>query len=75
MNSPQKLQQKLLSLLKGLPALHIMPYPNHPWSDKELDDSAWIVEDFVNQNPEVIEDDDRLRDWLDAYRFYKATRK
>ena len=75
MTNPKRLQEKLLSLLKGLPALRIMPYPDYPWSDKELDDAAWIVEDFVNQNPEVIEDDNRLKDWLDSYKFYRATRK
>lgn len=33
-----------------------------------------MVEDFVNQNSQVIEDDDLLKDWLDRYRFWRAGR-
>jgi hypothetical protein len=71
MKSPTKLQQKLLKLLKGTPALHVMPNPNAPWNDLELKEVAWIVQDFVNGNTDVIECDP-LRDWLDEYRFAQA---
>lgn len=75
MKNPSSLQGRLLSVLRNTPALRIMPNPDLPWSDLELDEVAWVVEDFVNQNPEVIEDDNQLRDWLDSYKFHRATRK
>ncbi len=74
MKSPQKLQEKLLVLLKGTPALHVMPNPNAPWNDLELKEVAWIVQDFVNANLDVVESDP-LKDWLEEYRFYCADRK
>lgn len=71
MKSPQKLQEKLLSLLKGVPALHVMPNPKLPWGELELREVAHIVKNFVDQNPDVIECDP-LKDWLEEYRFFEA---
>jgi hypothetical protein len=72
--SPAKLQQKLLQLLKGTPALHVMPNPELPWNDLDFKEVAFIVQDFVNQNPDVIECDP-LREWLDEYRFYAVDKR
>jgi hypothetical protein len=69
--SPAKLQQKLLQLLRGTPALHVMPNPELPWNDLDFKEVAFIVQDFVNQNPEVIESDP-LKDWLEEYKFFRA---
>ena len=74
MKSPDKLQKKLLQLLKGTPALHVMPNPELPWNDLDFKEVAWIVKDFVNQNPEVIEGDE-LQEWLEEYTFFTADRK
>jgi hypothetical protein len=74
MKSPAKLQEKLLQLLRGTPALHVMPSPELPWNDLDFKEVAWIVKDFVNQNPEVIEGDE-LQEWLEEYRFFIADRK
>ncbi len=74
MKSPDKLQKKLLQLLKGTPALHVMPNPELPWNDLDFKEVAWIVKDFVNQNPEVIEGDE-LQEWLEEYSFFIADRK
>ncbi len=71
MKSPAKLQQKLLQLLRGTPALHVMPNPELPWNDLDFKEVAFIVQDFVNQNPEVIESDP-LKDWLEEYKFFRA---
>ncbi len=71
MKSPAKLQEKLVQLLKGTPALHIMPNPRVPWNDLDFKEVAWVIQDFVNQNDSVIECDP-LREWLDEYRFYLA---
>jgi hypothetical protein len=74
MKSPARLQKKLLQLLKGTPALHVMPNPELPWNDLDFKEVAWIVKDFVNQNPEVIEGDE-LQEWLEEYTFFTADRK
>ena len=73
MKSRQSLQNELEKILAGTPALNLLSNPNKVWDDQEMREAAWIVEDFVNQNPAVIEDDNRLRDWLDKYRFHMAT--
>lgn len=72
MKNPQKLQEKLVALLRNS-RLHIqLPY-NRPWSDLELREIAWMVEDHVNRNPEAI-NSDPFHDWLDEYRFYFASK-
>jgi hypothetical protein len=51
-----------------------MPNPELPWNDLDFKEVAWIVKDFVNQNPEVIEGDE-LQEWLEEYTFFTADRK
>jgi hypothetical protein len=51
-----------------------MPNPTTPWNDLELKEVAWIVQDFVNNNPEVIESDP-LKDWIEEYKFFIADSK
>ena len=75
MKSIQKLQEKLVQILKGTSALRVLPNHEHPWDDLELKEVAWVVQDFVNLNNSVIESDDPLREWLDEYRFFEADRK
>jgi hypothetical protein len=51
--------------------LHIQfPY-NRPWTDLELREVAWMVEDHVNHNPDVI-NTDPLKDWVEEYKFFRA---
>lgn len=71
MKNPSKLQGKLVELLRHTPALNILPSYSRPWNDLEFHEVAWVVQDFVNQNQEVIECDP-LKDWLEEYKFYKA---
>ena len=70
MKDPVKLQNKLQSLLKKIPQLKIVFPEKGKWSVQELTAVAWVVQDFVNQNPEVIEDGNPLRDWLDETKFF-----
>jgi hypothetical protein len=51
-----------------------MPNPELPWNDLDFKEVAFIVQDFVNQNPAVIECDP-LKDWLEEYTFFKADHK
>lgn len=75
MKDPQKLQRKLLSLLKSNPKLHVLPNPELPWDDLMLREVGAVVSDYVNQSKSVIETDDPLREWLDEVRFYFADLK
>ncbi len=75
MKSLSSLKSELLDALRRTPSFHPVPFPERPWSENDLDEVAWVVQDYVNRNSEVIEDDNRLRDWLDSYRFHRATRK
>lgn len=74
MKNPKKLQDKLVALLRHTPALNVLPSHIHLWDSREFEEVAWVVQDFVNQNQEVIECDP-LKDWLEEYRFYKADTK
>lgn len=73
MKSPVKLQEKLRALLKGNRHIHLRISAS-PWTDRELKDAAWVVEGFVNSNPEVIECEP-LKDWVEEYKFYLADSK
>lgn len=72
MKSPAKLQEKLVRLLKNVPAQNILTHHEQPWDDLELGEVAWVVQDFVDRNNSVIDSDDPLREWLDEYKFYRA---
>ena len=67
MKDPQKLQKKLVELLRNS-RLHIQFPFDRPWTDLELRDIAGVVEDYVNRDPEVI-NSNPLYDWLDECRF------
>jgi hypothetical protein len=75
MKNPADLQRKLEAILAKMPTLKVLPNVPHPWSDLEMAEIAWVVQDYVNNTYGVIEDDDRLKDWLEEYRFHCASRK
>jgi hypothetical protein len=58
-----------------MPTLKVLPNVPRPWSDLEMAEIAWVVQDYVNNTYGVIEDDDRLKDWLEEYKFFHASRK
>lgn len=75
MKSPQKLQEKLLALLKGSAKYpKIIPPASGHWSSDDLAAVAWVVQDFINRNDEVIECDP-IKDWLEEYKFFAASQK
>jgi hypothetical protein len=68
--NPIKLQEKLVALLRNS-KLHIQfPY-NRPWTNLELREIAWVVEDYVNRDPDVI-NCDPMKDWIEEYKFFRA---
>jgi len=75
MKNPQKLQDKLLALLKS-DRRHprINPPANGHWTSDELAAVAWVIQDYVNLNDEVIECDP-LKEWVEEYKFYAAERR
>jgi len=48
---------------------------NAPWTELELREAAFVVQDYVNRNDSVIESDDPFREWLEKYMFFDAERK
>ena len=75
MKDPVKLQQKLVGLLKSAPKLQLNLPMNAPWTELELREAAFVVQDYVNRNDSVIESDDPFREWLEKYMFFDAERK
>lgn len=71
MKDPMKLQRKLKQLLPKS-KLHIGFDFDKPWNDLILKEVAWVVQDHINRNHEVVEDDNALRDWIDEYKFFIA---
>lgn len=67
------LKTQLIGILPKYPELKVSV--SKDYTNLQLKEIAWVVEDFVNQNPEVIEDDDQLKDWLDRYRFFSSSSK
>jgi hypothetical protein len=51
------------------------PLTTAPWSELELKEAAWVVQDYVNARKDVIESDDPFREWLDEVKFYFADLK
>lgn len=74
MKSPQKLQQKLLGLLHSHPNLHVMPYPEQPWTELHLREVCGVVSDYLRKSDNVL-DYDPLKDWLEEAQFYLADLK
>jgi len=69
------LQRKLLDVLnKGTQHPKINPPASGYWSSDDLAAVAWVIQDHVNRNDEVI-NCDPLKDWLEEYRFFVADRK
>ena len=64
MKSVSRLQEKLQRLFKQDVTLSIIAthYPEH-WNDMELDEIAWMVQNYVNRNDDVIEGDPLKIGW------------
>ena len=72
MKDPIKLQHKLLALLKTNSKYpRVNPPANGHWSTDDLAAVAWVMQDYVNHNDEVIECD-LLKDWIEEYKFFVA---
>jgi len=71
MKSLPKLQQKLLVLLRSHPNLHVMPHPEHPWTELHLREICGVISDYLRGSDNVL-DYDPLKDWLEEARFYLA---
>jgi len=68
MKNQRKLQAKLLKILKGTPALNILPPCKDCWTLEEWKEIEWIVQNFLNKGNNVIECDP-LVDWLHELNF------
>lgn len=67
------LQEKLRDILRGRTDLRF-PFP-YPWDDHTFDEMAGVIEAFLLSKNDVINDSEPLVDWLDSYRFHKASQR
>lgn len=68
MKDSTKLQSKLYKILPKYPGLRLnLTVP--PWSDREFYETSWVVEKYIQQSGEVI-NDDPLQEWLEEYQFF-----
>lgn len=72
MKDPQKLQAKLLNLIKNYPNLHVGS--SCPWDPLTFQEVAWVVQDYVNNSGEVV-NDDPLQEWVEEYNFFRSEKK
>lgn len=68
MKDPLKLQFKLNEVLSRYPNLRVFTKAP-PWSEEEFREVAWVVDSYVRQSGEVV-NDDPLSQWLEEYQFY-----
>ncbi len=63
------LQQRLVEILVEEEEL-MARLPVFPWDEDTWFEVVFMVGNHIHNNPDVIEDMNRLRDWFDSYRFY-----
>lgn len=68
------LQQKLVDLLLTNDELR-ESLPSTPWHPPIWAEVVSQIKNRIDENPGVIEDDNRLRDWYDSYRLFISTQK
>ena len=62
------LQQRLVDILVEEEEL-MARLPILPWDEDTWFEIVFMVGNHIHNNPDVIEDMNRLRDWFDSYRF------
>ena len=70
--NPVKLQEKLRNALRSHHRLHIN-IPDRPWTDLDVREAAWVVNDYLRSQNEVI-NGEPLHDWLEESQFYMSGR-
>lgn len=70
MKDPLKLQNKLYGILSRYPNLRLNPR-TPPWDAREFREIAWVVDNYVRESGEVV-NDDPLQAWLEEYQFYHS---
>lgn len=72
MKNLKSLQIQLRNLLLETPNYNI--FPQEPWNDTDMEEIAKIVQTFVNNDSGVIEDHNPWKDWLDRWKFHRASK-
>jgi hypothetical protein len=68
MKSSEKLKEKLRTLLKNYPGLKVSA--RWPWEEQTFQEIAWVVQDYVNNSGDVI-NEDPLQEWIEEYNFFR----
>ena len=72
MKARESLQHRLRTLIESTPNPSI--FPAEPWNEKEMEEIAHIVSDFVALENSVIEDNNPWAEWLDRYYFHQSVK-
>jgi len=72
MKSSEKLKEKLRLLLKNYPGLKVSA--RWPWDQQTFQEIAWVVQDYVNNSGDVI-NEDPLHEWVEEYNFFRFETK
>jgi hypothetical protein len=72
MKSSEKLKEKLRYLLRGYSGVKVRS--SWPWNDLEFREIAWVVQDYVNNSGEVV-NEDPLHEWVEEYNFFRSETK
>jgi hypothetical protein len=69
MKSSEKLKEKLRYLLRSYPGVKVGA--SWPWNDLEFREIAWVVQDYVNNSGDVV-NEDPLHEWVEEYNFFRT---
>lgn len=72
MKSSEKLKEKLRCLLRSYPGVKVGA--SWPWNDLEFREIAWVVQDYVNNSGDVV-NEDPLHEWVEEYNFFRSETK
>ena len=72
MKARESLHRRLRALLAETP--NSLIFPAEPWGDKEMEEIAQIIGDFVALENSVVNDHNPWAEWLDRYYFHRSVK-
>ena len=70
MKARESLKRRLRALLADTP--NSLIFPPEPWHDRELEEIAHIISDFIAVENSVVNDYNPWVEWLDRYYFHNS---
>jgi len=67
----EQLRKRTRKLLRENPTKYA--FPEEPWEEDDFDEIAHIIETYVLAERVITDEYDPWSDWLDRFRFYRAS--